>query len=66
MNITTSEIYRLQKVLDFIKTIIIIADKAQRENFNSIENVKITNLLENTTAEIYLINQQILERNNHA
>ena len=62
MNITASEIYRMQRIIDNLQNIITISDKGLRSNFHPDDYKSINNLLENTTLEFYLINESINER----
>ena len=62
--IKTSELYRLQKIGEWIKTLIIQIDKKNTEPFDTITEKEIENLLENCTQEFYLINEEIIERKN--
>ena len=62
MIIKSSEIYRMQKIVDNLQTMITLIDEGLREKFTELEKIKIENLLDNTTAEFYLITEQIIER----
>ena len=59
MILRSSEIYRMQKIIDNLQTMIILVDEGLRTKFTTIEERKIEYLLENTTQEFYLITDQI-------
>ena len=64
MILRSSEIYRMQKIIDNLQTMIILVDEGLRTKFTTIEERKIEYLLENTTQEFYLITDQIMTRRN--
>ena len=62
MILRSSEIYRMQKIIDNLQTMIILVDEGLRTKFTTVEERKIEYLLENTTQEFYLITDQIQTR----
>ena len=56
--LTYSEIFRIQKIVDNLNTVVKIVEESRKRELDSLELEKIDNLFENCTEEFYLIEER--------
>lgn len=60
--LTYSEIFRIQKIVDNLETLVKIAEEGRKRELERFEKVKVQNILENCTVEFYMIAQDIRDK----
>jgi hypothetical protein len=60
--LTYSEIFRVQKIVDSLETLVKIAEEGRKRELERFEKEKVQNILENCTVEFYMIAQDIRDR----
>ena len=62
MNITLSEVFRIQQICDNLGSIVKIAEEGRKKELEDFEVIKCINIIENCGEEFYMISENIMDR----